>query len=266
MDVVVTGDPFHSLHATATVAEEAGIRRSVGQVPEWTVRMFAAILREPLLLAVPVGVAFAWRHRRTQAALPLAAAAAMTAVFAAGPIFGLPLIARYIRTPAVLLTLFAGLALTGWMLLPPGRERRGWMIAALVTAAGFLAFLPSNVTRLQNLRQRSTLQGRFYGDLRRLGESPNVRRAFAACAPLSVSDHKPVPFIRYWLDGDPGSVQSIERRPGHPSRLLLLPRHTKVPTRFYQGKVPTLRPPPGYREVYRNRSWDLYAAPGCGSA
>ena len=45
----------------------------------------------------------------------------MTVVFMIGPFFGLPLIGRYVRTPAVLLALFYGLAVCGWMLLDPGR-------------------------------------------------------------------------------------------------------------------------------------------------
>src|SRR5205823_5222684 len=86
--------------------------------------------REPISLGIPVGLLFAARHFRARAALPLAVAVVMTLVFAIGPIFGLPLIARYIRTPAVLLTLFYGLALFGWLSLPRGRERIAWAAGA----------------------------------------------------------------------------------------------------------------------------------------
>ena len=46
---------------------------------------FGFLLREPLLIGIPIGLVFAWRHARRRAALPLAAALAMVAVFA---IFG----------------------------------------------------------------------------------------------------------------------------------------------------------------------------------
>ena len=72
------------------------------------------------------GSAFAYRQRLRGAMLPLAVAAAMLAVFLASPLFGLPLIGRYVRTPAVLLALFYGLAVFGWRMLPPGDERRRW--------------------------------------------------------------------------------------------------------------------------------------------
>src|SRR3712207_4497031 len=137
----------------------------------------------------------------------------MTAVFAVGPLFGLPLIARYIRTPAVLLTLFFGLALFGWMLLDRReheRERRVWLALAVVCGCVFLAFLPQNVTMLDGLRLRSEREGGFYRDLRAAGESARVRAAFERCPSLTASDHRPMPYIRWWLGGDPGSVGTTE--------------------------------------------------------
>jgi hypothetical protein len=101
-DWIVTGDPLHSLHGTAALAEEADRRRSPDDVPFWTAQYFGFALREPVLLGIPIGLAFAWAHARRRAALPLVAVGAMIAVFAAGPLFGLPLIRRYVDTPAVL--------------------------------------------------------------------------------------------------------------------------------------------------------------------
>lgn len=263
IDWIVTGDPLHSLHGTAALAEEVDRRRRVDQVPYWSLKYFGFTLREPLVVGIPIGLAFAWRHRRKQAALPVAVAAAMTLVFAIGPIFGLPLIARYIRTPAVLLTLFFGLALFGWIQLPKGRERTGWLVGALITVGVFLAFLPSNVSMLDGLRLRSEREGGFYGDLRRAGESPAVHAAFAKCAPLTTSDHRPIPYIRWWLDGDPKSVGTIESNASPLGKLLLVPRRTKLATRFYQENFPAYAPPPTYSKLYENRTWRVYAAPEC---
>ena len=263
IDLIVTGDALHSLHGTAALAEEVDRRRRVDQVPYWSLKYFGFTLREPLILGIPIGLAFAWRHRRKQSALVVAVVAAMTLVFAIGPIFGLPLIARYIRTPAVLLTLFFGLALFGWMMLPKGRERTGWLVAGLVTAGVFIAFLPSNLSMLDGLRLRSEREGGFYRDLRRAGESPVVRDAFSRCAPLSASDHRPIPYIRWWLDGDPGSVGTVENGASPLGKLLLVPRRTKLASRFYQENFPTYAPPPSYRKLYENRTWRVYSAPGC---
>ena len=263
VDLIVTGDPLHSLHGTSALAEEVDRRRHVSDVPHWTITYFAFTLREPITLGIPVGLAFAVRHFRRRAVLPLAVAAVMTLVFAVGPVFGLPLVARYIRTPAVLLCLFYGLALFGWLALPRGRERIGWMLAALACLGLFAYFAPKNATMLDGLRLRSTREGRFYEGLRRTGESRTVRAAFAACAPLSASDHRPIPYIRWWLDGDPGSVNTVENGASPLGKLLLVPRPTILTHRFYQENFPTYAPPPTYRRIYQNHNWRVYTAPGC---
>jgi hypothetical protein len=264
MDWIVTGDPLHSLHGTAALAEEVDRRRRVDQVPYWGLKYFGFTLREPLIVAIPFGLLFAWRWRRAAAALPVAVAAAMTAVFAIGPIFGLPLIARYIRTPAVLLTLFFGLALFGWMLLErDSRERKVWLCVAVVCFGVFAAFLPQNVTMLDGLRLRSEREGGFYGDLRAAGESPRVRAAFDRCPSLTASDHRPMPYIRWWLGGDPGSVGTTENGASPVGRLVLVPRRTFLARRFYKENFPAYAPPASYRRVYENRTWRVFAAPGC---
>jgi hypothetical protein len=264
-DLLVTGDPLHSLHGTADLAEEVGRRRKVTQVPRWTAQYVGFTLREGLILGVPVGLVFAWRHCRRAAALPVTVIVAMLAVFGVGPIFGLPLIGRYVRTPAELMTLFFGLSLAGWMLLPRSRERNWWIALAALCALVFLAFVPKNVTLLHGLRTRVVREGAFYRTMRAITKAPRVKRAFAACAPLSVADHRPVPYLRYWLHGDPGSVTTVEKHSDPLGRLLVVPRRSKVTMRFYRDDFPTgVRAPAGYTQIYANGSWRVLAAPGCG--
>ena len=111
-DLLVTGDALHCLHGTADLAAAVDRRRDVLDAPYWTAQYYGYTLREPLVLGIPVGLFFAWRFRRREAILPLVVVAAMTLVFMVGPVFGLPLIGRYVRTPSVLLTPFYGLAVT----------------------------------------------------------------------------------------------------------------------------------------------------------
>src|SRR3712207_5906738 len=122
--------------------------REVDQVPYWTAKYFGFVLREPLVVGVPLGLAFAWLHRRRAAVLPLATATALTTAFALFPLFGLPLIGRYVRTPAILLALFYGLAVCGWILLPRGRARRAWLGARALPAGLSLAFVPLHAAML----------------------------------------------------------------------------------------------------------------------
>ena len=176
-------------------------------------KYFGYALREPLLVGVPLGLGFAWLYRRHRAALPVAVVVAMTAVFAVGPVFGLPLIRRYVETPAVLLTLFYGLAVCGWMLLPPGAARKP-LDGRRRSRRGAVCRLPAvaRARSSQAVERRIDVDGRMYADLQVAAEAPVVRAAFERCAPLTAADHRPIPFARFWLDGDPGSVTTVEQR------------------------------------------------------
>ena len=266
MDLIVTGDPLHSLHGTSDLAVENDRRRSVSQVPRWTAQYYAFALREPLLLGIPIGMYFAWRFRRREVLLPLAVVVAMTAVFAIGPVFGLPLIGRYLRTPSIFLALFYGLAVFGWMLLPrESKLRRGWLVVGVIAALLSVAYLPKHADLLSALDTRAVREGGLYSDLRAAGEAPVVRAAFARCGTLTAGDHRPVPYIRWWIDGDPGSVGTVEKRARAPGALFLVPRRTFIPRWFYTVnlRLASPSPPAGYRQLYQNRSWRIYARPGC---
>jgi len=263
-DWAVTGDPLHSLHGTADLAIANDRRRSVSDVPYWTAQYFGYALREPLVVGIPIGLAFAWFHARRRAVLPLAVVAAMVAVFAVGPIFGLPLIRRYVATPAVLLTLFYGLAVAGWEMLPRGRARTRWLVAGVVAALLSVAYLPWHYDLLSTVERRLDRDGVLYGDLQQAMEAPRVRAAFAACPELTAGDHRPMPYARFWLDGDPGTVSTVEGGASPMGKLLLMPVKGPTTRRIYPPKVfPKVDVPAGWRTLYENRSWRVSAAPGC---
>ena len=264
-DWAVTGDPLHSLHGTADLAIANDRRRSLADVPYWTAQYFGYALREPLVLGVPIGLAFAWFHARRQAVLPLAVVVAMVAVFAVGPIFGLPLIRRYIATPAVLLSLFYGLAVAGWAMLPRGKSRTRWLVAGIVAALLSVAYLPWHADLLSTVERRLDRDSVLYGDLQDAMEAPRVRAAFAACADLTAGDHRPMPYARFWLDGPPGSVSTVEGGASPMGKLLLMPVRGPSTSRIYPPKVfPKVKTPAGWRTIHENRSWRVSAAPDCG--
>ena len=264
MDLIVTGDALHSLHGTSALAEAADRRRGLGQVPRWGAEYLGFTLREPVLLGMVVGLVFAWLHARRRSVLPFVVVGAMLAVFAIGPIFGLPLIGRYVRTPAVLLTLFFALAVVGWTLLARDHpQRKVWMALGAVVAVVFVAFLPRNVSMLRDLDERTDRNGELYADLRSVARAPAVRQAFERCAPLTSADHRPIPYLRWWLEGDPGTVGTIANGESQLGRLHLVPRRTFYARRFYKENLPTVPPPPGYRTLYENRTWRVLAAPDC---
>jgi hypothetical protein len=193
-------------------------------------------------------------------------AVAMTAVFALGPIFGLPLIGRYLRTPAILLALFYGLAVFGWALLPQGRARRRWFAAGMLALALSVAYVPTQTGMLDSMRKGIKRDGRLYADLRLLGEAQVVRSAFRACQPLTAGDHRPIPYLRYWLDGKPSSVGTVEKGARSLGRVLVLPRPVPHVKNYYKQNFPHVRFPASYQPIYANGSWRVLAAPGCGTA
>jgi hypothetical protein len=263
-DWAVTGDPLHSLHGTAQLAETVDRRRDPLTGPYWAVKYLGSTLREPLALGIPIGLAFAWRHARRRALLPFVVAVAMLLVFLASPLFGLPLIGRYVRTPAVLLAVFYGLAVFGWQLLPEGhRERRGWLIAGVVAALLSVAFLPWHVKQLHGLENRLDFQGAYYRDLRSVGQSGTVRSALDRCGKIATADHRPIPHLRWWTGGDPGSVAPVGTPEARGARILLLPRRTPAMKRFYTSQFPKVTAPAGFTLIYRNASWRVVAGPAC---
>jgi hypothetical protein len=259
MDLVVTGDALHSLHGTSELAETVDRRRDVEDAPYWTAKFFGFTLREPLVVGIPIGLAVAWRFRARvgrPALLALAVAGALTAVFMAGPLFGLPLVDRYVRTPSVLLAAFFGLALTGWR-LADGRERRVWQGLAVLAALVFVAFVPDTIDRIRDLRHRLQRDNEIYADLRAVGRSPAVRALAERCGPLVAVDHRPIAHLRYWLDGDPGSVATSEGTGNRDPALLLVPRRTGRMRVFLRGELPEVPRSPGAHRVYTNSSWGV---------
>jgi hypothetical protein len=104
----------------------------------------------------------------------------------------------------------------------------------------------------------------MYADLQRVAEAPAVRAAFERCPPLAAGDHRPMPFVRFWLDGEPGSVTTVEGGEAPLGRLLLMPRRAPTTRRIYTPEeFPDVTVPGGWERVYRNRSWVVHAAPEC---
>jgi hypothetical protein len=188
----------------------------------------------------------------------------MVIVFMVGTLFGLPLIARYVRAPSILLTLFYGLAVCGWLLLPPGRERRIWMYAGGLTAALSIAFVPWHVRMLGDVRAHQRERARVFADLRDAARAPAVRSAVERCGSrISAADYRPIPHLRWWLDTPPFSVSTIKDGASPLRRVLLAPRDVRSMRRFYDEQYPRITPPADYRPVYRNESWRVLAAPEC---
>ena len=262
-DWVITGQPLHSLHGTKVLAGEVNRRRPPLTVPKRMAWYFKLLLLWPLALGVPLGLAFAWRYVRQKGTLLVGVALALTAAVVVTSLAGLSLIQRYLLTPAALLAVFYGLGVFGWRRLPPVPERRGWKVAGLIALALSLAYLPFQATLLHRVKRTMEREARNYRDLRALAESPAVRAHFARCGSISTIGHRAVADLRYWLDGPPGSVDLVEGVKRRVGPLLLAPRATPQMWGFDRTHFAKVKPPPGYRRLYENHSWVVYAGTGC---
>ncbi|MCW2957869.1 MAG: hypothetical protein JWP18_672 [Solirubrobacterales bacterium] len=264
-DAAITGDFLHSFHGTKDLAAQLDRPRSVFDAPYRTAQFLGFTLREPLMVGVPIGCVFVllWARR---AIVLLAVSAALLVFFIASTLGGLPLIARYVLTPTVLLAVVYAAGCLGWRGLPEGSpERRLWQRIGLVSLALSVLFVPWHLDLVDTVRAKVRNSGTIQRDLKTVADSAVVRDFYARCGRISTFDHPEVPPLRYYLDAPPGAVMDV-KDPDHPlAQTLLMPIDDTVSNRYYGGKPP-LTVPRGFAEVYRSDSWRLMASPACRAA
>lgn len=209
-DGLVTGNPLWSLTQTRHTAE--ALRRVTGirNVPFTGSRRLGEILREPGLFGAAAGVVLTLACLRDRARVGVAAVIAALAAFTILATAGLPIVTRYMLLPAALLSPFAGAGVFGWTALERGdRRRRPWLAVAALTALALLAFVPSQLRRLDNTfdslgRQQTDRDGLV---------SLVARRVISLrCGPVGVPNHRPVPLLALYLHARPGQIVDAQLR------------------------------------------------------
>lgn len=262
-DFAITGDLLHSFHGTSDLAAQLDRPRAPSDAPYWTLKFLGWTLREPLIVGVPIGCAFVILHARRQAKILLGVALLMTAFFIATTFGGLPLIARYVLTPTVLLSIVYAAGVFGWRDLPEGdRARVHWQWIGAFSLALSIVFIPRHIVLIHEQAQKIENYGSIQRDLRRVANSPTVEKFYARCGRISTNNHRPVPAFRYEIGGPPGSVMTKEDQKHQLAETILYPLNRAVASKYY-NKVPSLAPPPKYTTVYASRYWRLYASPRC---
>lgn len=259
----VTGEPLYAVTATGAQSEALGRERGLASVPRAYVAGLEEVLRAPLLLLAVVGLAVevVWRRGRRME-VPVALFAAGTAAFVGAGVAGLSLLPRYLTVPSVTLTLFAGLALAGWTLLPSddGRRSRWALVAAGVLVLGVL-WAVVRVDVPGKVERELTFVTGIHDDLVDTLNDPAVRSRLG-CGPLSTPNFRLVPDARWLLDAPPDEVVARSReRPR--TGVALVFTGERAASRYGRAagvEEKTNRADEGFREVARNGAITAYAA------
>jgi hypothetical protein len=208
-DLVVTGDPLHSLHATSELADDLGRVRGVQHVPGSFVSFVSATVRPPVAVLAPVGAYLAWRFLGWRALrVPLALFAAGVITFVGTGLLGLSILPRYLTVPAVALCLFAGYALLGFTETGNRTWARASAAAAVLGLIGLVILAPS----LTNVREELRFIRATHDSLIATLDDPAVREGIA-CGTLTFPTYRLVPDARWHLPEARIGARSAKRRP-----------------------------------------------------
>jgi hypothetical protein len=255
-DLLITGNPLHSLTGTRDTAADLGRVTGLRHVPATLPRRLGEILREPVLLGAAIGgVLSLWRLRERRGVLLGAAASVLAVVaFCVLAAAGLSILTRYLLLPATLLAIFAAAGVFGWLELPrtdPWRAR--WIAGAALTAVAMLAFVPSQADRIRNTRAALVAQTRILDELRDL--APRAR-----CATVTVPNRRAVPQLALWTDRRPGDILSAQEA-GRYAGSSFVPASPEVARQFVldaRDQDKTLPPAPPVAPSVRGAYWRLY--------
>ena len=255
-DLVLTGDPLHSLLGTRDTAATLQRKTGLGNVPLTMPRRLGEILREPVLVgAAGGGVLSLWLLRR-RAALGAVTGLVAVAAFCVLATAGLPILGRYLLLPAAILAIFCGAGAFGWAELPRGHPwRRRWAVFGAFVGVLMLVFAPGQAGRIGKLGDALARQDQIQRDLHAL--TPAMR-----CTPVAVPNHRPVPLLALWLDRRPQDVVVAQgRRLSRgtyvtPASAAVAKDYILDPRDLDQAIPPA---PADFRPVAANRSWRVAA-------
>ena len=262
-DLAVTGDVFFSFAHTSGLAEELGRRQGVGGLPGAALAFLRDLDKAPVVAAGAAGVVLALARWPRRARIPLALLAAGLATFGLVGLAGLSVVFRYLLLPAVMLVLFAGLAVTGWTLLAPGgRARRAWAAGASTLVLAGAVYMAAHVTSgafVTELDFRRDSHAALVALLR----DPAVRAA-RACGPVSLPNHRLVPEVRWILGAGPRDVVArSDRSQRRRVRRGGVAIYATSPTAFRRfgfspDRVVVALPLPGFRRAVTTEHFGAY--------
>ena len=255
-DLLVTGDPLHSLHRTQGLAEDLDRPRTLGAALDHAPDAMAHLVGMPVVGGGLAGLLAAALALRGRARIPSALAGLGLTSFLVLGIAGLPVLDRYLVLPSLMLALFAAVALLGWRLLDRADRRRAPWIATAALVAGLLVLgVSSESQELRRVTGFLDQRRAIEHDLRTLSTAAAWDRSIGRT--VHVSTARAVPLLAAWLDGR----VRVSAAPPPPGARVLAVRHAneRVAAIYALSVRPWSLPTDvAWRLLYRNRSWALY--------
>lgn len=250
-DLAVTGDPLYSLTRTRSTTTALEDDTGIGKVFTAGPHVLAHVLQPVGIAAAGVGLALGLTLLRRRALLGAAVVVIAGAAFVLLAIAGLPLLFRFTLPASALLSVFCGVALAGWRLLPRGdRRRRAWQAVALVILALFVVDVSRQFHFARTDRTdlvAETVVDRDFATLLRTAVGPS-------CGPIAVPNHRGIPNVALWRRSEPSNVVSVEDA-GRPSQGYLFEPISAPAQRHFA----TLDAAPGFTPATVDRSFRLLA-------
>jgi hypothetical protein len=279
IDALVTSEPLFSFTATRSGAEAAQRTTGIAHAPGELLRNLRGVIDEVVPVAGGAGAVAAaallgplrsWvRPDRALAQTVLVPLGTLVLSCAAFVVLGaghLSLLERYVFTPAALLALFFGFAVTSaWHL----RSRPLAALAAILGAVALVGagtLVPRQVERTQNTIEFFDDQYRGTHGLETLADIPAARTAIDRCPRVAVTSYRARPYLANALRRTPLSIGLADTPEGLRARgALVVPADERVRDVLLLigakgGPLPPF--PPGYRRAAGNDAWDLLTR-GC---
>ena len=257
-DLVITGNPLHSLTGTRDLAAELdrprGLSTALSGLPSSLAELAGTLPLIAGLVGLAGGLALA-QHRRL--AIPTVVLATGLVSFLVIGLAGLPVLLRYLLLPAAMITVMAGLGLMLPRHVRDGPARIAATVVSVVVGALLLASLPGAVNDVRNARSFTLARGEVHRDLRTLVGQPGFLAAAARCPEIRVPDFRTRPVLLLEDAIDPRRVVVGNLADGERGLLLTYgsQRAGAVFTLGAPGEVQLQALPAGGTLVARNRSW-----------
>lgn len=268
VDLLLTGNPVYSLTYTADSAASLHHQLPFLRVPEKTGHFLSTLTKPPVFVVGIAGFILALWIAPQRAAVPAILFLAGVLTFWLIGFAGLAVIARYLAISALMLLIFAAVAIAGFSLLPPGTAgRRAWMAGAalaVLVAGGYTVTHTSTDFLRKDLRIRSQAPE----DMRKILGLRAVAAA-RACGPIIVPTQKFIADARL-VTGAPASAvlarSDLSKQAAQRTGVFLTPADRRLynhpaytPYEFSIDPVRVFGPPPDFVLL---ATFGLYAAYG----